>query len=274
MQHWTPDFVFGLNAPAQDRLLSKLGGLPWGLPEKDWPNCKECGRPMHFLAQIKHEPPMIDLGDEKAVLHAFKCDFGSICSFYDTDMGCNAVFVRSEAELGTELIPYPIHRIGEEATEGEATTLLELRLTGWNPFNDVLTNEHIAVFHDYDAHFALDDATAFPNDFDHLRYTKAGPIPYWSGNGPSLRLKETETFFQLTGDYLLVKDAPPSTERRLADETACWVWNNQIMTPLCEPSDKPNETNVVWANFCSDGIGFFFREKRGDTTEYGLEILR
>lgn len=230
---------------------------------------------MHFLAQLEHSVPMLDLG-EGQVLHAFMCNFDSICSAWDADSGANSVFLLDKFDLGTGLTPYPAQLVKLEEIDGQFTAFLELHLIGWDVFEDQLTNAQKTIFYDYDEFWKLEYETACPGDFDKNKHNKAGPIPYWTGNGPSQRLKHTNIFLQITGDAMPVKDTPPSIESMRAAPGTSWTWEGKTMTPLFhEDEDEDGDTSVAyWANFCSDGTGFFFHEETPDGRRYGLEILR
>ena len=81
-------------------LVPKLGGLPWGLPVRLWPVCKECGRPMSHLAQLPAAAPELPLAQGE-VLFLFKCEWDSVCSFWELDAGANAAFTVPQSALGT-----------------------------------------------------------------------------------------------------------------------------------------------------------------------------
>ncbi len=272
MRHWMPKLVYGLNQPPQSELISKFGGLPWGLPVELWPNCKECGRPMHFLAQLTHQPPMLDIGEDQ-VLHAFICNFDSICSFWDADAGANAVTLLARNRLGTGLTPYPADRVPAEETDSQPTMFLDLHLQDWEAFDDHLTDDQLPLFYDPEAFWDLPDDVAHPHDFDLVMSNKAGPIPYWTGNGPSPRLANTEIILQVTGDNMPVFDTPPDRESIVASYGNTPVDNVQILEPMFGQIDG-GHSYVNWANFCSDGTGFIFREQTPNGLRYGLEILR
>ena len=70
MRSFLPTFQIATLAGEQTCLRSKLGGVPWGLPVERWPVC--CGQPQKLLAQLCHQPPMLDLGAPGAVLHLFQ----------------------------------------------------------------------------------------------------------------------------------------------------------------------------------------------------------
>lgn len=227
---------------------------------------------MHFLAQLEHSAPMLTLG-EGQVLHAFICNFDSICSAWDADSGANGVFLLEKLSLGTGLTSYPTHVVEPKDIEGQSTAFLELRLHGWEPFEDQLTSDQKPLFYDYEAFWKLDDETASPGNYDILKDNKAGPIPYWTGNGPSNRLSKTEIFLQITGDAMPVLDTPPEIAAMEAAPGTSWVWEGKTMTPMF--SEEIDDLSIVyWANFCSDGTGFFFTEETSNGRRYGLEILR
>jgi len=273
MRHWFPELVYGLNRSPQTAFVSKFGGLPWGLQTELWPICTECGRPMHFLAQLKHTAPMLDLG-EGQVLHAFKCNFDSICSAWDTDSGANAVFLLDKHELGSGLTQYPAHLVDPKDIDDQNTAFLDLHLIGWDTFEDQLADSQKQLFYDYDAFWKLDDKTAHPGNFDIMKDNKAGSIPYWTGNGPSERRKKTEVFLQITGGAMPVLDTPPSVAAIRAAPSVSWVWEGKTMVPQFAELEHDGASVTYWANFCSDGTGFFFHEETPDGRRYGLEILR
>ncbi len=64
---WLPTFRRG------GMSLDRVGGLPVGLPDDDWPHCALCNEPMAFIGQWKHAGERIDLGAEERVLYAFLC---------------------------------------------------------------------------------------------------------------------------------------------------------------------------------------------------------
>lgn len=228
---------------------------------------------MHFLAQLKDAAPMLELG-ENHVLHAFMCNFDSICSSWDADSGASAVFVLDMSELDADLTPYPAHLVDPGKTEGQSTNFLELRLSGWEAFDDNLTEDQKPLFFDYDSFWALDDETAFPGNFELRKDNKAGSIPYWTGNGPSRRLSKTNIFLQITGDMMPVQDTPPEPAAILAAPGTSWVWEGETKVPLFSQQNIEGTSIVYWANFCSDGTGFFFHEETPTGRKYGLEILR
>jgi len=272
MQHWFPLLQAGKSETSSVSPISKFGGQPTGFPAEEWPICSECGRPMQFLAQIRHDLPAVDLGAEGNILFAFKCDFSSICEFWDPDSGANFVTLKSKSELGIEPTPYPLHLSTEKLPEDEATELLELVLTGWESFEDPIQSENLPLYYDIAAFWAMDDAVATPFDFDHCKNNKAGVLPYWAANGPSERLQNTRVLLQITGDMMPVTNRLSAGDILKKQPEASRIWERQTRVPDFYTEGQQHYCN--WANFCSDGIGYFFREETPDGLRYGLEILR
>ena len=63
MEIYKPKFSLGTLSDPQSELKSKFGGSPWGFPKEKWPSAD-----LVLLAQLVHDPPMIDLGGD-FVLH-------------------------------------------------------------------------------------------------------------------------------------------------------------------------------------------------------------
>ena len=103
MKFFLPKFrIASLEAP-QTTFQNKFGGLPWGLPLKMWRHCQSCGRRMSLLAQLKHEPPALDLGRSGDVLHLFQCQE---CFGFESGDGNDALIIPVN-KLGTGLTRLP-----------------------------------------------------------------------------------------------------------------------------------------------------------------------
>lgn len=57
MEYWQPKLVLPDGKPPQDRLIAKIGGLPWGFAQDQWPHCGECDKPMHLACQLPGGTP-------------------------------------------------------------------------------------------------------------------------------------------------------------------------------------------------------------------------
>lgn len=167
---------------AERGLVHKLGGLPWGLPIEHWPICKECGRAMSFLAQSpaqSHDDNAPDLpipADD--VLFAFKCEWDSVCSFWESDGGANAVFSLPRNALGDGLTAPPEH-----AEDGFPELIAELGVADWRIEDGGAPAELEADFYDYGRHDDLPEHIAHPHDWATEWRTKFGGVPYWTANG-------------------------------------------------------------------------------------------
>src|ERR1700677_2104523 len=131
MRYFTPRFQIATLAGEQKKLLSKIGGIPWGLPADRWPQC--CNRPQKLLAQLCHEPPMLDLGSPSAVLHLFQC---MECCGIDEgdgieDCGRGALVIdRSELDEGLPPMPeVPMPAFGDLPDQ---QLIGEFWISGWD----------------------------------------------------------------------------------------------------------------------------------------------
>jgi len=162
---------------AEPGLVPKLGGLPWGPPRRLWPVCRECNRAMSHLAQLPADGDALPLADGEVLL-LFKCEWDSICSFWEPDGGANAAFVVQRAELGTGPTAPP-----SDPAEGPPALLREIAITGWRADDDGAPSELEEAFYDYQAHSELPEEVAHPHDWASAWRTKSGGVPYWTANG-------------------------------------------------------------------------------------------
>ena len=162
---------------AEPGLVPKLGGLPWGLPSRLWPVCRECNRAMSHLAQLPADGDALALASGE-VLFLFKCEWDSICSFWEHDAGANAAFAVQSAELGTGPTEPP-----SDSADGPPALLREIAIAGWRVGDDGAPAELESAFYDYQAHFDLPKEVAHPHDWASPWCTKSGGVPYWTANG-------------------------------------------------------------------------------------------
>jgi hypothetical protein len=228
MKSYYPRFVAG----AAPGLVAKLGGLPWGLPARLWPVCRECGQPMSHLAQLPADPPALPLARDE-VLFIFKCESLNICNFWEADGGANAVFTVPRQSLGNAPTAAPPYEDGTPTP-----VLMELGITRWDEADDGAPAELEDAFYDYERHNALPDEIACPHDWDSAWRTKAGGVPYWTGNG--------------------AQSIPPG---RLLLQIDNWV----------QLEDGRQEEI---ANFCSDGTAFVFIDRTHTPPGYSMIINR
>ena len=112
------------------------------------------------------------------VLYAFKCEWDSICSFWEEDGGANAVFTVPRAELADGPTAPPAH-----AEDGAPEILPELVVADWRIADDGAPAELESAFYDYGLHEGLPDEIAHPHDWASEWRTKFGGVPYWTANG-------------------------------------------------------------------------------------------
>ncbi len=178
MRFYRPKFQLAALQPPQDRLVSKLGGSPWGFPQSRWSICNDCGQPMSMVAQLEHAPPMIDIGLSGSALHLFYCA-NLLCMSYGDPSSCDAVILTCE-EIGTGLTEQPLNKDGERVVNDEVW------ISGWDAHDDIVKAEQIPSFYDEQTFAGLPEETAHPYNFELAWYTKAGGVPYWTGHGVTL----------------------------------------------------------------------------------------
>jgi hypothetical protein len=183
MRFYRPKLQLAALQPPQDRLVSKLGGRPWGFPQSRWPSCSDCGHPMSMVAQLEHATPMVDLGTPGSVLHLFYCA-NLLCMSYGEPNSCEAVVLQCE-EIGRGLTEQPLNEDGEQVINDEVL------ICGWETHEDPVTPEQLPLFYDDQAHRGLREEIAHPYDFNLGWYTKAGGVPYWTGHGVTLEPSHT-----------------------------------------------------------------------------------
>ena len=166
---------------ASHGLVHKLGGLPWGLPTQLWPVCEECGRPMSHLGQFPArsndaDAPLLPLGAAE-VLFLFKCEWDSVCSFWESDGGANRVLRLPRGELGDAPAQPPA------SPDGAPELLPEWGVAHWLAQDDGAPADLEDAFYDYGRHMDLPDDIAHPHYWAAEWRTKVGGVPYWTGNG-------------------------------------------------------------------------------------------
>lgn len=197
MKFFRPHFKIATLAGDQDRLINKIGGLPWGFPIDRWPTC--CGHPQRLLAQLRHERPMLDLGSPGAVLHLFQCL--ECCGVDDCGRG---VVLLHESDLGHGLVKIEGYDVKPELGESQ---IGELWIDGWEERDDGIPSARLQEFFDEKKLWKLQDELSEIDWFAGQERTKFVGSPRWTGNGPSFEPPPFEFLFQL--DSYLFLDGPP-----------------------------------------------------------------
>jgi hypothetical protein len=285
LSHW-PTLSIHRPAGLAAGHASKFGGLPWGFPAAEWPACAECGCPMSFLAQFAEGPHLPRIGAGQS-LFVFKCERDSICDFWEPFAGANACVVVPHGQMTAGFTPMPPSRQPQPAyrlvrAEGEADAqdaaaetesesdaesdaesagpvLLELWVTDWRAEDDGVPPE--LEPHYYDPRFyQLPDPYQVPHDFDSERNTKAGGVPYWTGNGNGC-LSEAPGSLVLQIDSFLTVAEPHEAVVAYAEATGHDGYCHDGMVDI--------------ANFCSDGTGYLMdRSPDADRPDFYFMILR
>jgi hypothetical protein len=174
------------------------------------------------------------------VLFLFKCEWDSVCSFWDFADGANRVFSLPCKELGDAPTQPPAVQTQEDGEE--LKILPELGITRWLAQDDGAPVEVEEAFYDYGRHNDLPDDIAHPHDWAFEWRTKFGGVPYWTANGaqgqPSIP----------PGRFLLQIDN--------------WV-----------TMDDGSQAVEV-ANFCSDGTAYVFIDGTQSPPVFSMIINR
>lgn len=215
-------------------LVPKLGGLPWGFPQRLWPVCEGCGGQMSHLAQLPHDAPTMPVGEGR-VLFIFKCESGDGCSFWEHDGGANAVIEVERTALGDGATTPSAH-------DGLPPPVLrEIGIVGWDAKDDGAPPELEAAFYSYGTFDDLPPDIAHPHDWAGAWCTKSGGVPYWTGNGAQAQ-----------------PDMPPG---RLLLQIDNWL-------------ELEGGGTAAIANFCSDGTAYVFVDRSGAAPVYAMFINR
>lgn len=259
---------------------SKFGGLPWGFPADaatPWPVCTECDCPMSFLAQFAHGDHLPRIGAGHS-LFLFKCERDSICSFWEADGSANACIVVPHGRMGEAFVTMPHGGTAKLASQlagadgmprsaatpahdsDDAPVLLELWVSGWRAQDDGIPPELEA--HYYDQRFNhLPEAQQVPHGFDSVHCTKAGGVPYWTGNGNTCIPAEPGRMLLQIDNFLAVDGISPQA---LADYAAAHGHEHASFGDAVEI-----------ANFCSDGIAYVMdKSPDAQAPSFYLMILR
>lgn len=261
MRYFTPQFQIATLIGEQKNLLSKIGGIPWGLPIERWPHC--CGEPQKLLAQLCHEPPMLDLGAPGAVLHLFQC----LGCFGIDECGCNA-FVIDQSELGDGLVQTPGYD-----DQLDQKLIGEFRISGWKEGDDGIPASRFPEFFNERKLWALQEEFQNIDWFDFQERTRFGGTPRWTGNGPGVFPEPPFEFLFQLDNYLFLQGPPPKP-----DEAGCTVlelnkenkWNTanpipsmrRMNAPWTIMHEPPKDYHAAeYTNLGSDGTAYVFVDR-------------
>jgi hypothetical protein len=302
VRNFLPDLAIAtLQYRQQDCLVPKFGGLPWGFPQDLWRNCRECGQPLALLAQLPHQLPALDLGAPKWVLHLFQCTTAG-CGTWSHDGGCNAAFALSCDALAEGLTrppdaatPRPVSAwVGPDRIPIQDPSMHgEIWITGWREHEDMVSPHESAAYIDPIEFYALPQELQFPHHFDCRLATKAGGVPYWTGNGPGALPgipQPPYRYLMQIDSALVLRGSLPSpsavgcdvhlahwnAQRNAVDkmetlavpeanrrENAPWHISQEILPgdAASEKTGTEDEYFAAFANFGSDGTAYVFIDR-------------
>lgn len=261
MKFYVPKFQIATLQPPQTRFRSKFGGLPWGLPLERWCYCQTCGKPMSLLAQLRHDPPALYLGNPDQVLHLFQCQE---CFGYEPQKGNDAILV-------------PFQELGKGLTEPQPPLELlagELWIDGWEEKDDYLDPALAKKIFDQDKWMELPEATLQSMFEAHWR-TKMGGLPYWTGNGPQHRPRRGYEFLCQLDTLIEFPGKPPKPDKIGGMVVVTEPGGKQEYR---QPNPNKKKRNAPWyvdwsekGKFCvtitnlgTDGTAYVFINRRSD----------
>jgi hypothetical protein len=167
MRNFIPHLRLASELPPQAGPQDKLGGLPWGLPSRLWPTCRDCGTSQSLLAQFVHHPERLDLGKPGRVLSVFQCNADpGMCSTWEGGSGANACFVTEPEDLTDRLAVLP---------DDSPIVEREARIVEWLERDDAISEDHAASFFSSSDFFELPESEAAKPSWS----TRLGGVPRW-----------------------------------------------------------------------------------------------
>ena len=238
MRFFTSRFKIATMMPVQDRLLSKIGGLPWGLPQRLWPTC--CGKPQKLLAQFCHEPRILDLGDVDTVLHLFQC---MECLGIGDESG-RAAFIVNRVVLGEGLTMIEGCDLPGDMGEG---LIGEAWIDGWDEEDDGIPESRLEEFFNERSLWAIHDEFSDVDWFDGRRMTRFGGTPRWTGNGPMGFLSQPFEFLFQLNNGLYSLGPPPTPDVVGCDVNTYTYLDGQVTdSKLAKPGLGMKRPNAPW----------------------------
>ena len=258
MRAFLPSFQIATLAGEQTRLRSKLGGVPWGLP------AQRCDQPQKLLAQLCHEPPMLDLGAPGAVLHLFQClECLGIGQGADGS-NAGAAFVLDRSELSAGLVRIP----GDDAEPDMGRPLIgEFWLTGWHAVDDGIPPMRLPDFFDEGKYWALQDEFAHLDWNGERARTRFGGSPRWTGNGPQTFPSTPYEFLGQLDTFLPLPGPAPAP-----DEVGCTVAeytevDGKTVFSSRQPAPDRRQPNAPWGLTCERAAALH----RAEYTNFGSD---
>lgn len=259
MKNYEPIFSLGALNPPQDRLRSKLGGLPWGLSRSYWP------AGMSLLAQLVHEPPMIDLGGDY-VLHLWHwSDPENYCDPPDYVDDRKFSLLLPREKLGRGLLPPP-----------RGTRLFgEVVIEGWREFDDNMPEDWLPLFYSSKTFREASSREGGCIEFGKGLRTKFGGQPCWVVAGPDAidHVPGKIPFLFQTDGWIRFQGAVPDYEQIGADfyddrnsqRVVFQPKQKKVNAPwYLMTSMKEGEYIAVIADFASDGTAYVFLDRETD----------
>ncbi len=234
MKNYKPIFSLAAIQDPQKKLRSKFGGRPWGLDPSIWP------KRMALLAQLVHDPPMIDLGGDN-VLHIWHWntpeDYRDPPNY---EYFCHFSTLIPKSKLTNELTPAPVGQklIGEVYVES------------WEEFDDNAPQEWLPMFYDPKSYSNLLERETGAIHFGGGLGTKFGGPPCWRGTNAIYDSPKHCDFIFQTDAYIRIPGQAPSDD----------IVKQHKLEGII-PAPNGDGYIYVITDFACDGSAFVFLDK-------------
>lgn len=249
MRYFNPVFEIATLCGIQDKLISKIGGVPWGFPPSMVPTC--CDRPQKLLAQLCHEPPMLDLGAPGCVLHLFQC-----LECWGIEECGRGVVLLDQSRLN-EGLNLPAE--DETLPAWDRQLVGELWITGWDAADDGIPSSRLPEC------FTETRLRSLHNEFNHIDWfhpmekTKFGGTPRWTANGPQgYPPPPFEFLFQIDNSVPL-QGSPPDPNQVGCGLTV-FAASGSPREVHHEPEPGKHRINAPWTVFYEEAIDCLYAD--------------
>ncbi|HEY1083430.1 MAG TPA: hypothetical protein VGE29_14270 [Prosthecobacter sp.] len=209
MRYFLPNIRLPCDVVQQSFIQDKLGGLPWGISESQWPKCKNCGKSQSLLAQFLHDFDRLDLGREGRVLNIFQCNHDpGMCSTWEGGAGANACFISEPEELADNQAQLPADWPPLER---------EVIITDWVAKEDDIDPSKESHFYSGEKYCQLPQSET---DKVHLG-TKVGGVPWWV-QSPDEAPQGDWRFVGQLADFYSFLTPPSTTHEGISEDPDKW----------------------------------------------------
>lgn len=239
MKYYIPDIDIPPIGGLPEEFREQFGGVPFGLPQEEWPKCSECKKHLSLIAQFRHDAERLDLGREGRILYVFFCQHNyGMCETWELESGASVcVFLDVEGQT-TEVTQTP----NSDPSENPLVEII-----GWIEADDGLDSSWFDNDELLDEHADEIDEKAFPS-------TRVGGTPLWLQSSNEADPAQWRFRAQLDGEYNFFRI--PATEVDWVHRDAEEVYGRKYYSRSL--------------NFGMGGLAYLVSRTRADQIEFGV----